>query len=441
MRYATIRGRAALVLGVLLSIAPDVASAQVTTVSAARERAHGSPQSVDAALAYARTLRVAGRESDALVELRRASTLGGTEAVRARVAWEIARTHIARRAFESAMATCRSLVKAPPATTAASVQAVSRVCAAEAHLLWRRGSEALAEVDALAKLGTPAPDVAYFGKLAAGRAHELAGRDADAEASFREAVDLDERRPDGHVLLGALLERTGRSGVAALRRAVELAPHDPDALLALGRALPPGAAALDLVERATQERPTLAAAHRALAEAHLAAGRVVQAKVALDKTLELEPNDVPSKVMRGRLALDEGRVEAALEEAEAAAVLAPNAPSPRVLVADAFAKKGETDLALEAYQVAIGLDRADPAPLVSATNACLAAGRVTSAKAFARRASADFPDSAAAWMALGDALAMDGDVAGARAAFERARATKGVDAASVTARLAKLARS
>src|SRR5262249_18278860 len=115
--------------------------------------------------------------------------------------------------------------------------------------------------------------------------------------------------------------------------------------------------------------------------------------------------------------------------------LANSAPA-KLLIADAQAKKGEIDLALEAYQAAYGLDHSDPAPLVRASEACRAAGRNTSARAFGLKATQDFPTWGPGWVAWGDALAADGEPKNARTAYETALKSKGpVDAAAVQAKL------
>ena len=102
--------------------------------------------SVEASLAYGQVLRRAGREGEAMTELRRGfGVSGGKTEIAGRLQWEMARTHIAKREFELAMATCRSMSKSPAA------EAASHVCAAEAHLLWRRGTEAETEIAQLAK--------------------------------------------------------------------------------------------------------------------------------------------------------------------------------------------------------------------------------------------------------------------------------------------------
>lgn len=426
-----------LALGVLFTT-PASASAQESAVAAARDAAKAAPASPEASLAYGQALVRAGREADAIVELRRGMGVSaGKPGMPARLGWELARAHIAKREFEAAMATCRGIAKT--GATAQAAQATSRVCAAEAHLLWRRGTEAMTELAELAKLkGAPA-EVEYFAKIAEGRAQELASKDAEAESAYREAIRLAEGKPEAHVLLGAMLRRTGRDGLPSLRRAAQLDARDPAAALELGRALPHGGAeSIAALERAVVERPTYLEALRLLAEGYVVANRLPDAKRTVETVLKLAPNDVGSRVTAGRLALAEGRADDAIKEGEAASKLMPNVQAAKLLVADAWAKKGEIDLAVEAYQAAFGLDHSDPTPLVNASQACLAAGRVTSAKAFGVRATKDFASHGPAWVALGDALAADKDPAGAKSAYENAKKARDVDVAAVDRKLAKL---
>jgi tetratricopeptide (TPR) repeat protein len=432
MQYRIVDVALAGLLGVLCTTA--TASAQETGLASARDQAKSHARSAEASLAYGRALRRAGHETEALAELRRAAGLAAGHAeLSARAGWEIARTHIAKREFQAALGTCRSMEK--------TAGAASHVCAAEAHLLWRRGTEATAELAEVpkAKDGVLAADVRYYAKLAEGRVHELESSDAAAEASFREALALAPNRSDAHVRLGVVLLREDKDGVASLRKAVELDPHDPVALLALGEALPEGSGeALGVLERAVAERPTSTDALRALASGYVAARRLPDAKKTAEAVLKLAPSDVLSHVIAGRVALAEGKTDVALREGEAASKLMPNAAPAKLLVADAYAKKGEIDLATEAYQAAFGLDHSSPAPLVNAAEACVAAGRPTTAKAFARRATQDFASHAPAWVALGDALVADKDPAAARSAYETAKKTKGADLAVIDQKLARL---
>jgi tetratricopeptide (TPR) repeat protein len=440
MRSTAVKKAVALVLGVAFTMAassPQLASAQESGVAEAQAKAKATPMSPEASLAYGQALRRAGREAEALVELRRGLAVsGGKGEIAGRMQWEIARTFIARREFEPAIATCRAMAKMP---LSAGADVASHVCAAEAHLLWRRGTEASAEVAEVAKAKSATAEVQYFAKLASGRALELASKDVEAEAAYRAAIGIAESRPDGHVLLGALLRRSGRDGVPSLKKAVEIDSHDAAAQLELGRSLPAGSGeSVAALERAVAERPTFTEALRSLADGYVAAQRLSDAKKIVETVLKLAPNDVATHVVAGRLALAEGRSDEAIKQGETASKLMPNDGPARLLVADAWAKKGEIDLAVEAYQAAFGLDHSDPSPLVNASQACLAAGRVTSAKAFGVRATKDFATNAGAWTALGDALAADRDVPGAKAAYETAKKSRGVDAAAIDRKISKL---
>lgn len=433
MQSAVKKAGIACVLGVLLTISGGAARAQESGVAEARDKARATPTSPEAALGYATALRRAGREGEAITELRRGiGVAGGRADMVARLQWEIARTHIAKREFENAMAACKSISPKVPTPT-------SRICVTEAHLLWRRGSEALAELAELAKMSGQPAEVTYFAKVAEGRAQELASKDAEAEKLFRDAITLSEGKPDAHVQLGLVLKKLGKDAVPSFRRAVQIDGKDPVSQYELGRALTKGSAdSISALEKAVAERPTFTDALRSLAEGYVAANRLADAKKTVAEVLKLAPNDAVSKVVAGRLALAEGRKDDALKEAEAAAKLMPNLQPAKLLIADVRAKQGEIDLAVEAYQAAFFIDRLDPTPLVSASEACLAAGRVTSAKAFGVRATQDFATHGPGWVALGDALVADKDVPGAKSAYEKARNAKNVDVAAVDRKLAKL---
>jgi tetratricopeptide (TPR) repeat protein len=380
----------------------------------AKARAKAQAGDVEAAMAYGRALRRAGQEADALTELRRAQAMAKDRAA-VDADWEIARTWIAKRDFNAAMSACKAIAKRSGGGAAA------HVCAAEAHLLWRRGTEALTEI-AAASGGTPM-DV-YFAKVAEGRVCELEAKDAEAEAAYREATRLAPSRSEALVLLGALLQRTGQDGSGSLKKATELEPNDPIAQYELGRALASRIESIGALERAIAIRPAFPDALRVLTDAYLAVNRTGDAKRTAEALLRIAPNDVFAEVAIGRVALADGRADDALRAGGRALKLMPNDPKAKLLVADAYAKKGEIDLALEAYQSASGFDASDPTPLVSATKVCLAAKRITSARAYAARAVKEFPNHAAAWTAHGDALAADGNPKGAREAYDSARHAK-----------------
>jgi tetratricopeptide (TPR) repeat protein len=411
------------------------AGAQESTLSEAKERSRQAPASPEAALGYGRALRRAGRENDALLELRRGQVYAkGADAIT--IGWEIARTHIAKRDFAAAMSSCQAIKKLPGGPAA------SHACAAEAHLLWRRGTEALGEVAEVGRIADAPADVRYYAKVAEGRSRELDSKEADAESAFKEAISLAPNRPEAPMYLGAMLHRIGKDGVPMLKKAVDLDPKDPTAQVELGRALAADPArraeGIAAFERAIAERPSHIEALRLLTDGYLSQNRMADAKRVAASVLKVAPQDVLAHVVSGRVALADGKPDEALKEGEAALKLMPNEAKAKLLVADAYTKKGEIDLALEAYQKASGLDPLDPTPLVSAAYACLAHKRVTSAKAFAQRAVLDFPQHAPAWVAQGDALAADGDARAARTAYESAKKARGADAAAIDGKLARL---
>jgi tetratricopeptide (TPR) repeat protein len=172
----------------------------------------------------------------------------------------------------------------------------------------------------------------------------------------------------------------------------------------------------------------------------IALGKLDAARSSAQLALKTDPNDASMRLVIGRVALAEGNADAALTESKAALAVLPNLASAKLLMADAYAKQREIDLAIESYQAAFGLDRSDPGPLVRASDACRTQGRSTTARAFAERATREFPEWSPAWLALGDALTAQKELPAARHAYEQAvaKARGPSDAAVARARLGKV---
>jgi len=98
----------------------------------------------------------------------------------------------------------------------------------------------------------------------------------------------------------------------------------------------------------------------------------------------------------------------------------PNSAAAELVLADASAGKGDIDVATVSYQKAFSLDRKDPSALVRGAEASIAAGRFTTARGFADKATLEFPKWPPAWIALGDAAAKQGQTPKARGAYETA---------------------
>lgn len=422
MTRALRRHSCALALGVLFTTFGAIASAQESVVAQTAARAKASPLDPAVALEHGRALRLAGRLDEAALVLRRAasSQIARTTSAGSPLHWELARVAIDRRDFGQAMVQCRVVMNRP------GTKAAGHVCAAEAHLLWRRATEVHAELAHAQRAPGFGRDAQVAAKIAEARARELELDEAAAEAAYRAALHVMPDHVEALVRLGALLQRTGKGGRAELARAVQLAPHDPDARFAIAET-ERGTARIDHLQRATTERAVFPLAERALALALLEARRVGEAKKVSERVLARDAADVASLLVAGRVALAEARPQDAVTLAERALAAQPNAAAAKLLVGDARAAQGEVDLALEAYQAAWGLDHSSPAPLVRAAAACVEAKRPTSARAFAKKATAEFAKDPSAWLILGDVQLVDGDRAEARASYERAKAL-GADA-------------
>ena len=412
----------------LALLAPS-ARAQESAIASARAAVRASPSDAAASIALGRALRRAGHYAESIAELRRgASTFAGHQPANAiKIHVEIARTFIAERDFSQAMVACRVAA----AQTGGASEGHS--CAAEADLLWRRATDALAELQNAGHT--------YDAKVAEGRALALQLKDAQAEAAFRDAMTLDPNAADPHLYLGMYWASIAKpdQALAELKRAVALDGTNPDALYELGKALPAGADAIDALDKATRERPSFLAAWVKLAEIDLDLGKNENARAAAAAALHINGQDASAHVVVGRVALADGKPDDAIREARAALGVLATSAGAKLLLADAYAKKGDIDLALEQYQAAYGLDRQNPEVLVHAASSCIKAGRLTSARAYATTATRDFPTWGPGFVALGDALAADGDPSGARTAYGKALQARGpVDAAAVRAKLAAL---
>lgn len=427
--------RLAVGFALMLPLLPSSARAEESELDERRSAVQKAPNDPQARLQLGRALLGAGRAGDAMVELRRGigmwNARGGEIALE--LHWELARAHLARHENGQAIVRCQ-IVRDKPGGGA-----YGRACAAEAWLGSLRASESHTEVKEARKFPNIPPRVDYSLHTSEGIAYSLELKYPEAEAELEAALKIDPNALPAHIALGRLLVQEGKDGTPHLRRAVELAPNNADALFELARALPKGPEATALLNRAVAERPSFAAAHRLIATIELAAGHLGPAKKAADTALRIDPTDIASHLVTGDVALAEGRLDEALREGQAALTLVANSAAARQLMADAYAKKGEIDLALENYQAAYGGDHSNPASLVNASVACLAAGRPTSAKAFGEKATQEFPDWGPAWVAFGDSLVANQDTAGARNAYDRARRAQGpVDQAALEHKIATL---
>jgi len=142
---------------------------------------------------------------------------------------------------------------------------------------------------------------------------------AAALPHLERAAELLPDRAQPQVLLGAALERLGRSAeaVAQYRRAAARDPQNPDARLALGRlllALSCAAEAEPELRQVVALRPEFAPARLGLAESLIAQKKWEQAAGELNAYLQVQPEDHASRVRLASVLLELGRLEQALAE-------------------------------------------------------------------------------------------------------------------------------
>ena len=416
-------GSLLLAFGVALSLS---ALGETADELKTRAKAASEPPEV---LSAARALRRAGLLTDAISLLQRGfGKARGNESV-AELRLELARTYLDQGKPKRALGECNQLHKLVPRD--------EQLCIAEAQLYTRRGSTALPAAEAALAL-SPGN---YDALVAKGRAFSQLGQTREAEATLREAARSAPARSAAHRYLAELLLAQGKTseGLSALREARRADPDDPDVLGLLGEALPPGAEARDVLEHAVAVRPSHAHARARLGVVLAAAGELDRAEKMLQQALAAEPRQAEWHAALGEIEVAKKRPDEALKSARAALKIVGNLGSAKLVEAKALAQKGDIDLAIEAFEAAYGFSKQDPSAPIAAARACLKGARATTAKAFADRATEDFPKSGEAWDVLGDVAVALKDVPLAKSAYAKALAGEGLaDKDSVKRKLSQL---
>lgn len=423
--------RSALAIGGILAVLGVSLPAFALDVSALREALKQDPANPKAALALGKALRRGGELVEARSILSRGalSPAARSDGTFDALVYELALTQIERNDMAGANAACTQLA------TAGS-KALAGVCRAEVHMMRNRATEALPEVEqALA---------AEPGRY---EARVVKARILAFQQKFEEATQLAEgaardapSRPEAHFMLGLIQRGTGKAAAAVphLEKARSLDRDDAVIAVHLGEAIGAGPAAKKAFEEAVAIRPSYAAAHAGLARVSIALGDVATAEKAAEKAIALAPADYASVVALGQVRIAQKKWDEALKLGEKAQKLIPNQAAGELVVADAHAGKGDIDLAVEAYQKAFGLDREAPDALIRAARACRSAGRLTTARGFADRATSDFPKSGPAFAELGEVAIAQGEKATAKAALKKAISLGGVDKPALEKRLSGL---
>jgi tetratricopeptide (TPR) repeat protein len=384
-------------------------------------------------LALGRALRRAGVYQAALNELRRGMMLrdGRKGEVAVALRHEVALTLVDQGDFNGARRACADI------GLLSEGKAMQHACLAEAHMIRKRASDALPEVESALALS---PGL-YEARVVEGYAKWMTGQEAEAEQILLAAGAAEKSRTEAWIALGRLRAATGRGAqsVEAFEKAVAADGSDPEASLALARALPASERAVALLESSIRGKPTSGPAHARLGEVLFELGRIEQAESEVRLALRSGAVDADWHALLAELLVKRGQADAALASAADALRLVPNSARAKLAQADAYAAKKDIDLAIEAYQSAFSFGRSQPTALVRAARACLDNQRETTARGFAERSTEAFPSWGPGWEVTGDIAVKSGENELAKRAYQRALAAQGpVDRARVRAALAKL---
>jgi tetratricopeptide (TPR) repeat protein len=425
MSRLTTRFPATLLVSVTLLAANGARADSVSDVRARGKAAATPADAVDAS----RALRRAGLQMEAINTVQRAFGKARGDDALGDLRLELARSYIDQRKQKLALRECEQLHKLSPYK--------EQLCQAEAQLLTRRGSAALPA----AEMALAAQPGDYDALVAKGRALTQLGKPGDADAVLHEAQKRAPNRPEAYRYLGELLIAQGKPGdaVSVLRDARKVAPDDPDVLQLLASVLPADKEARDAAEHALTIRPSFPDAEARLGQVLLALGDLDGAERHLQSALKAVPRQADWQAALGEVQIAKKQPDLALKSAEQALKVVGNHGPAKFVEAKALAQKGDIDMAIEAFQAAYGFSRTDPSVLVEAARACVRANRPTTAKAFADRATEDFPKAAASWETEGDVAVAMKDVAFAKQAYGKALAGEGpADKDAIRRKLAAL---
>jgi tetratricopeptide (TPR) repeat protein len=391
----------------------------------ARGRAATEP---DQAIAAAKDLRRAGLVADAVSTLQRAFAKARGDGPVASLRIELARAYLDQRQPKKAVNECAQLHKLSPF--------LEHLCNAEAQLYTRRGSVALPEAEQALAIEPNS----YEAVVAKGRAQSQLGQPGEADATLRKAMGMVPSRPEARRYLGEQLLAAGETApaIATLREAKNVAPDDPETLVLLGEALPETAEARDVLEHAIAIRPSFARAKARLGRVLTVLGDYERAQKVLSEAVAAEPRQADWHAMLGEAYVANKKPDQAMKSAQATLAIVGNHGPAKLVEARALSQKGEIDLAITAFEAAYGFLRQDPRALVFAARACIDGGRLTTAKAFADRATEDFPKVSESWEVLGDVAVAAKDKAGAKKAYDKALQVEGAAKDRIRGKLAAL---
>jgi predicted O-linked N-acetylglucosamine transferase (SPINDLY family) len=257
--------------------------------------------------------------------------------------------------------------------------------------------------------------------------HHQAGRLSQAEAIYRQILQVQPRHPDALHLLGVVAHQMGKHDIGAdfIRQAIDLRPGDAKFYNNLGeayRAQGKLAEAVVHYEKALALRPGYVEAHNNLGNTLKAQGKLAEAAARYRIVLALKPDLAEANNNLGLALQEEGRLAEAIAHYRQALVLKPDLAEAHNNLGLAFQEEGRLAEAMVHYRQALALNPALAEVHNNLGSALAGLGQWTEALVHCRQAVGLRPALAQAHSNLGNILKEQGDFEAAVTCFRQALA-------------------
>jgi tetratricopeptide (TPR) repeat protein/ADP-heptose:LPS heptosyltransferase len=201
-------------------------------------------------------------------------------------------------------------------------------------------------------------------RLGLGLAHHQAGRWPDAEACYRQVLEIDSRQPDALRFLGVLERQRGHWEPARqwLEKALQIQPGSAYILHDLGLVwfeLGRLDEAIATYQRAIELAPKFPEAHYHLGNAYYAARKPQQAEASYQRALEQQPDLVEARYNLGLLAQEAGRPRDAILHYQQTLQLQPKHPDALLNLGLSLKDAGQVREAQACLQKSLAMDPAN----------------------------------------------------------------------------------
>ncbi|MBI1887165.1 MAG: tetratricopeptide repeat protein [Nitrosomonadales bacterium] len=239
------------------------------------------------------------------------------------------------------------------------------------------------------------------------RARELhqAGRLSEAEAIYRQILDVEPAHMESLDFLGVLACQTGRNGLAAelINRAIGINPSSPVYHSHLGNVLRSQGnldEAVASFRKAIALRPDYAEAHNNLGNALVDQGKSGEAIASFRQALALKPEMVEAYNNLGNAYRDQGSLDEAINCFRQALALRPDHVMAHNGLGSVLIEQGKPDEAAKSFRRALALKSGNTIAYISLATMCQNTGQFDAAKGHLDQALASDPDHPLAWALL-----------------------------------------